>query len=293
MSDNFIKPLGSLAVPEFFVISSFLFFIKARKNGFSFDVLWNFLKRLVLLYLFWVIVWLPIILIQNDYGKEGIINGVGFFVRDFFFGHTFDASWFLGALITGMPIVWLLGKYLKEKLAWVVPLIIYLYLRYQSLLPICWQKPYQIYSSFQPPYHSFLGGMLWLSIGYYLSNSVILGKLKGAKNIYAWLGFWGGFIIMVCDIVPVVPMVLCVIVLFIASYMWKLPDYSVLYKRFRTYSILFYVIHDSFKKIPKQLFGWENGPLLFFITLLVCFIASEIIIRMKDIKGFNWLRFAY
>ena len=114
--DNFIKPLESLAVPEFFVISSFLFFIKARKNGFSFDVLWNFEKRLVLLYLFGVIVWLPIILIQNDYGKEGIINGVGFFVRDFFFGHTFDASWFLGALITSMPIVWPLGKYLKENL---------------------------------------------------------------------------------------------------------------------------------------------------------------------------------
>ena len=129
--------------------------------------------------------------------------------------------------------------------------------------------------------------MLWLSIGYYLSNSVILGKLKGAKNIYAWLGFWGGFIIMVCDIVPVVPMVLCVIVLFIASYMWKLPDHPVLYKRFRTYSILFYVIHDSFKKIPKQFIwlGKRTTIILYYIaSLLYCFRNNHLDERHKRIQ---------
>ena len=59
------------------------------------------------------------------------------------------------------------------------------------------------------------------------------------------------------------------------------------------YSILFYVIHDCFKKIPKQLFGWENGPLLFVVTIVFCFLASEVIMRMKNVKGFGWLRYAY
>lgn len=68
---------------------------------------------------------------------------------------------------------------------------------------------------------------------------------------------------------------------------------STFYRRFRTYSILFYVIHGCFKKIPKQLFGWENGPVLCVVTIVFCFLASEVILRMKDAKGFGWLRYAY
>ncbi|WP_293526248.1 hypothetical protein [Prevotella sp.] len=81
--------------------------------------------------------------------------------------------------------------------------------------------------------------------------------------------------------------------LFVAAYTWQLPEHPQLYRKFRTYSIHFYVIHDCFKKIPKQLFGWENGPMLFVVTIIFCFLASEVIIRMKEMKGFGWLRFSY
>lgn len=40
---------------------------------------------------------------QKPYLYEGA-GGILHFVLDFFFGNTFDASWFLGALIVGVPI---------------------------------------------------------------------------------------------------------------------------------------------------------------------------------------------
>ena len=55
----------------------------------------------------------------------------------------------------------------------------------------------------------------------------------------------------------------------------------------------FYVIHDCFKKIPKLLFGWGNCSLLLVVTLAFCFLTSELIMRMKVVKGFGWLRYAY
>lgn len=79
-----------------------------------------------------------------------------------------------------------------------------------------------------------------------------------------------------------------------AAYTWKLPTENLMtYKRLRAYSILFYVIHGSFKKIPKQLFGWHNGPLLYMITLIFCLIASETILHLRNVRGFHWLKYAY
>ena len=115
--------------------------------------------------------------------------------------------------------------------------------------------------------------------------------MEKIRNYWAWSAALLCFILSL--FVPIVPMILCVLALFVAAYTWQLPEHPQLYRRFRTYSILFYVIHDCFKKIPKQLFGWENGPLLFVVTLVFCFLASELIMRMKDVKGLGWLRYAY
>ena len=115
--------------------------------------------------------------------------------------------------------------------------------------------------------------------------------MEKVRNGFAWVAVL--LFLILSFFIPIVPKILCVVALFVAAYTWQLPEHPQLYRRFRTYSILFYVIHGCFKKIPKQLFGWENGPLLFVVTIAFCFLASEFVMRMKDIKGFGWLRYAY
>lgn len=105
-----VKNITYLCVPTFFVISSFFFFKKIRMLNSIAEKkkqLWHFEKRLMLLYTFWIVVQLPyVIYVQKYHELSDIIR----FLRDIFFGSTFIASWFMGAMITGMPIVFMLSK---------------------------------------------------------------------------------------------------------------------------------------------------------------------------------------
>lgn len=279
-------------MPTFFVISSFLFFRKARYASDSLQLLTHFLKRLCILYLFWSIVWSPIIYIQKSYFHPITAWTPLYVILDFFFGNMFDASWFLGGLLVGVSMVWALSRVLKKDvLVMVIPLLTYLFLQFVDHLPEAWRAPYQFYNSFHNPRLTFLGGLLWIAIGYVMANKTVTAWMDRRRNSVAWTAALVLFILTY--FVPIVPNILCVAALFIAAYTWHLPEHPQLYRRLRTYSILFYVIHGCFKKIPKQLFGWENGPLLFVVTIAFCFLVSEIIIRMKKVKGFGWLKYAY
>lgn len=292
LQEYVIHPIESLAVPTFFVISSFLFFRKARYTEGPLGLVLHFMKRLCILYLFWCVVWSPIIYIQKEYFHPMTAFVPLYVVRDFFFGNMFDASWFLGALLVGVPMVWGLSRVLKiDVLVLIIPLLICLYLQYVTDLPSEWRMPYEWYNSFKDPHLAFPGGLLWIAIGYVIANKKVVVWMGKIRNVWAWIATL--LFLVMTFFIPFVPTILCVASLFVATYTWQLPEHPQLYRRFRTYSILFYVIHDCFKKIPKQLFGWENGPLLFVVTIAFCFLASEVIMRMKDVKGFGWLRYAY
>lgn len=235
---------------------------------------------------------------ESDYiFAEGVFPSVYnmvplYIIRDFFFGNMFDASWFLGALLVGVPMVWRLSRlFMKDVLVILLPLLVYLFLYYVKELPSEWTVLYNWYNDFKSPNLSFPGGLLWITLGYVMANKSIITWMEKVRNSVAWVAVL--LFLILSFFIPIVPKILCIVALFVAAYTWQLPEHPQLYRRFRTYSILFYVIHDCFKKIPKQLFGWENGPLLFVVTIAFCFLASEFIIRMKDVKGFGWLKYAY
>lgn len=226
----------------------------------------HFMKRLCILYLFGCVIWSPIIYLQKEYFHSFTVWIPFYIIRDFFFGNMFDASWFLGALLVGVPLVWGLSRLFKNDIfVMVIPVLVYLYLQFVNDLPEAWAAPYQLYETFKDPNLAFPGGLLWIAIGYVMANKVVVAWMDKMKNGRAWMATLVFFILTF--FVPIAPWVLCVVSLFVAAYTWQLPEHPQLYRRFRTYSILFYVIHDCFKKIPKQLFGWENGPVLFVVTI--------------------------
>lgn len=289
-----IRPIHHLAVPTFFVISSFLFFRKERYSNDKTSLVLHFVKRLAALYFFWCVVWSPIVFIQKDYFHPMTWLTPIYLIREFFFGEVFDASWFFGALLVGVPLIALFMRKLNE---WLVLLgIIVLYeLPNSHVLTFDWflsfQDWFKQYVCERGTIYSFPKGLLWICIGYILAKKEVLVWMNRANSNMAWISALVFFVLQF--FVSILPMILCVVSLFVAAYTWQLPEHPQLYRRFRTYSILFYVIHGCFKKIPKQLFGWENGPVLFVVTLAFCFLASEMILRMKEVKGFGWLKYAY
>lgn len=291
-----VGTLSSIAVPAFFTISSFLFFRKVTNEKFEFNgILLHFCKRLMILYLFWCVIWSPIVYLQKDYLHDFNIFSILYLVKDFFFASVFDASWFLGALLVGVPLVYVLTRWMKTRLFWIIPLGVYAFIVLHKYYPDLWQTVNGWYIE-----HvcrggmnlSFPMGLVWISLGYLLSRQRAINVFTQWKGTYLWIISLVA-IFTLNRYVPVLGPVGTVALIFIAAYNWQLPENPALYKRLRTYSILFYVIHDCFKKIPKQLFGMQNGPLLFCITIVFCFLASELIIRLKNVKGFGWLKYAY
>lgn len=293
---SIVGTMSRLAVPTFFVISSFLLFKKITNGRFEFGrQLLHFCKRLSILYLFWCIAWSPIVYIQKDYLHDFNVFSILLLVKDFFFASVFDASWFLGALLVGVPLVYVLTRVLKTSFFWILPLGVYAFIVLNRHYPEAWSSIngwYVDHICGDGMYLSFPMGLVWISLGYLLSRERAVNVFSQWKSAYLWpISFIAIFTLN--RYVPVLGSIVTVALVFVSAYTWRLPERPALYKRLRTYSILFYVIHDCFKKIPKQLFGMQNGPTLFFITIAFCFLASELIIRLKGRKGFGWLKYAY
>lgn len=98
-----LHPWCRILIPVYFMISSFLFFSKydrlpdSEKNSY----LWKFVKRDLILYLFWFIVFLPFTIIYRDY----LHKGIAFFFGTILIGSSFPASWYLMALAIGIIFV--------------------------------------------------------------------------------------------------------------------------------------------------------------------------------------------
>ena len=117
-----LHPWCRIAIPVYFMISSFLFFSKydrlpeSEKNTY----LWKFVKRDLTLYLFWFIVFLPFTIIYRDY----LHKGIPFFIGSIFLGSTFPASWYLMALAIGIIFVAKLNRGIGK---YIVPVIAFLF----------------------------------------------------------------------------------------------------------------------------------------------------------------------
>ena len=294
---SIVDTISALSVPTFFIISSFLFFRKIPNEKFGYGKqLFHFCKRLIILYLFWCIVWSPVVYLQKEYLHDFNILSIILLVKDFFFGSVFDASWFLGALLVGVPFVYMLTCCLKIRLFWIIPVCVYVFMALApNMYPDVWQTVNGWYTDHVCKggmWLSFPSGLVYISLGYFLSRQYVINVFSQWRSSHLWIITFISMVVL-DRYVPLLEPIASSTLIFVAAYTWQLPQRPTLYKRLRTYSILFYVIHDCFKKIPKQLFGMQNGPVLFLITIAFCFLASELIIRLKDLKGFRWLKYAY
>lgn len=117
-----------VAVPVFFILSSYFFFKKIEPDMTKAEIgkhYKHFLGRSLKLYLFWFIVLIPRTVEIRGYFSAGMTpaDSVIALLRDFFFQSTFPASWYISALVIGIAIALLLRKH--EKLFLMLALVGY------------------------------------------------------------------------------------------------------------------------------------------------------------------------
>ena len=113
-----LYPWLRIAVPLFFMMSSYFLFSKLReasKDNYR-AILRKFVVRNLQLYLCWFIILLPITVYirKESWFFHGFLGSALTILKSILFGSTFVASWFMMATIIGVLIICLLSKLLRK-----------------------------------------------------------------------------------------------------------------------------------------------------------------------------------
>ena len=299
MDKTILSPLLRLAVPLFFLVSSFFFFARKEKQG----SLLRFLKRNLYLYLIWSIVQLPITLISRDYLQGGMGNTLRSILLDLVLGNGFTGSWYIMAMIIAVPVVVLVSK--KIPSGWLVLLTFPIYLvccfstNYWNLLdPSSWLvslvNGYQNLSGLY--FHtSFPIALFWVSVGKWIAENAYIIKTK-----LLWFLLAGGSILLLVERYLVVRyqwenaddcyFMLAIVCPAIFLLLKRCPLVFRSSLRFREYSTLIYVTHGSCERLVG--YGLKVLPLVMLqsnifkvvISLVIILACGILLFRLKD-KG--------
>ncbi len=137
-NDFIIGIFARLAVPFFYLTSSYLFF---AKDNIGISNVTHYVKRLLILYTFWFVVNIPIMYISRIEGCENASAAeiAIILLRDFFLSNTYDGSYFIISLIECVPLVYFMSRYMKDIWLFVIGLLLFLFvsvcLDYYTYLP--------------------------------------------------------------------------------------------------------------------------------------------------------------
>ena len=126
----FVSVLARLAVPLFFMISGFLFFVKFDDghewNDYAhIQMLKTYVFRIFKLYLIWSILYLPfnyLLIRQDGFSLVAILR----YIRDFFFTGSYYHLWFLPSLIFAVCFVYFLRRYFSMSMTLIISGILYI-----------------------------------------------------------------------------------------------------------------------------------------------------------------------
>lgn len=307
-----IYPWARIAVPTFFLISAYLFFLKYDMQDSDVNrymQLKKFCIRNLKLYLFWFIVLLPITFYTKRYFAGGILKGLIQLFNDFLFSYTFRMSWYIMALILGVIIVCILTKIPYGNL---ITFILGIVLNSLCCLLSNYAEVFTGLNSIFKIYPgdfflSFPVGIIWIFLGKYFSEH----NFNKWKTRYIWDGFLVSCFLLACEQKIIFCLGVpkyndCYFMLWpVCSFMFLLLLRSKINlnnpKLFREVSTVVYCMHGSLLLFVRFFMKWAGisyetlpGSLFCFaFTYVFCFFAA-IAIRVIVSKGkFRWIKYAY
>ncbi|NSE47213.1 acyltransferase [Dorea formicigenerans] len=303
-----IYPLFRIAVPLFFMISSYLFFSNTEKRG-NLKYLKKFCIRNIKLYCFWFVVLMPVFLPMGGYLTGNLLFNAFKLIIKVFFGSTFAASWYISALVIGMCFIFICDKLNnnhKVILAFTFGIYVvcclnsnYRNLMNDSSIIVMINRIYP-----GTIYNGFLVGLLWIYLGYMFACQGSMIDKKRSK-----IGLIVSSVLLLVEYVIVTKYHLsvdndCYFMLVPVCYFafdnlisceWKCKRIDV--KVLRKYSTIIYCVHGSLAGLVEHY--WISGDnfieciLKFILVLFMSLIVTNIVCVLEKKKTFKWLRNAY
>lgn len=308
-----LSPWTRIAVPVFFMISSYFFFNKLQSVSESGSkVLKKFLIRNLQLYLFWFILLLPFTIIIRNYFQYGFWHGLYEVSLDLLFSSTFRGSWYIIALCISVMIVYFLSKFLTTNILLFFTLPIYLicclFSNYYGLIDEfdLIVKGYENYISiFQSLVTSYPVALFWIALGkkisekdYHISHKqmvVIAIPLCILLYLeYLFIQKIGNILSNDCYVVLIL---LCpVIFIYIKDLKFSIKHHY----HMRKLSTVVYCLHATIASIITflaKIFLEQINPYFcvinFLITLMSCVAVYILIEYFKKYRFLSFLKYSY
>lgn len=295
--------ISSLAVPFFFVTTSWLFFSK-EADIYSEKCREDLRKRIchfILLYILWEIIYMPCVLVgyyRNGYSM--LFNAVDYIRKFIFVGSNYYSSqfWFLLSMIYSLILILLFLKW-RLPLSKIFIISCFFYVIGVTVNHLIEIRP------------DDAGGMLWLPIRYFssLCNGstvlprfiyIVLGMVMATRHIMLSkskiallfvIGVLGQIIFSKQYLLDSIAMLFEVIAAFQFFLQLRLGS-KPMYRKCREISVVLYYMHFYFIFFYELVFGdfSQSGIKLFVTCLLCCLVFSGLVIRLKQYRSFRWMR---
>ncbi len=273
------------AVPLFFFLSAYFFFLKDRSGR---DV-YVYARDKVIMYLFWTAVYLAVAIFLL--GKP--IKITPLYVLRLFSRGGYDVMWFLQALIFGVPTVYFMRKYMSGKAVVGITAVIYaVAVCLTSYYPIFEKIPFipavkrALHAAFGLP-TGLLYGLLFIALGMYAAQTEGKRAEKSLKQLLCEVIFSfmllavetliGVMLLKTSQTVLWFSMIPCTLSVFELVKSISLKDRPV-YTLFRNLSVVIYVIH---KPLIYLLEAKIHGFLLFAVVSLLSVIIAWVAVKLK------------
>ena len=307
---RWLLPLPRLAVPLFFMMTSYFFHLKLKDvidNNERKQVLAKYVKRNIQLYLFWCVVFLPCVLLLHYYWfEDGVVAVIFNILKSFFItGFFAPASWFILSSIYAVAIVFVLSKWCKNGWIFFIALLVYIVAlldsNYGGLLSEEARNQLNIIDirwSLNLP-----AAMVWVVIGKMLAEKPVIFSTKLLYLLliiaavlycleFVMIEHYGWSIHTDCFLMSIP---LCTLI-FIA--MGQSDDVKCKYALWlRKSSIIIYCVHQTTISMLRTVSFYYCLGLselsIFIITLFISISTAAAILYFSEKKGIKLLRYAY
>lgn len=296
-------PTVRIAVPLFFVISSYFLFSKLknvdkiRQN----KVLAGYILRNLYLYVFWFIALFPITAKVRSYWKLSLLGIIKTIIKHSLLGSTFIVSWFISATIVATLMVYLCARIFTDKSIMLFGLFLnsfcVLFSSYRPFLPQIEHIIECYYRILLNPCFSFPVAIYWIILGKIFAEGHRLSKKQSIIGtlislillIIEWrIVYWAtGKFDNDCYFM------LMPLGYFLFAWILRLkPIYSNKLSQFRKITVIVYAFHASAAWVIRRYLSW-SGYRLFFTTIVICAIIGIGMLQAEKYKFFSWLKYSH
>lgn len=305
-----LNPVTRIAVPTFFILSSYFFFRKIKGVNWTGRV--SYLRhaelRYIGLYVFWFVVLLPITLIAD----RGMISSGRQFVTQLLFNSTFADSWYIMALILGIPIILILTKLFGNYGALIISifangLALFTTNYANTVLGLRVMKHWYALPITIYPYQAFPVALLWIVIGKLFAdeqvrvNRVHLWRLGAVCSIIALYIEQQIVLHMHWDIHGDAFFMLIPTCFFVFGLLISMGKGRISSLWLHAFATVTYCLHGSLIRVANiiamhmhfQMTTNLNHLVVWILIILTCTLVTLVLTKLASFKPLKWLRFAY